>query len=87
LSRDVPHWFVIAQVDQFEGKVGALLGDLVDPVRGLFAEAAFSSRADHDADAGLLLLGNGALLLPGEERVKEAGALALISTNSLFVKV
>jgi len=32
----------IAQVDHLEGKVGALLGDLIYPVRGLFAEAAFS---------------------------------------------
>jgi uncharacterized protein (DUF2461 family) len=46
---------VIAQVDQFEDKVGTLLGDLVDPVRGLFAEAAFSGRADYDADAGLVV--------------------------------
>jgi hypothetical protein len=53
---------VIAQVDQLERKVGALLGDLVDPVRGLLAEAAFTGRADDDADAGLSLLGHGALL-------------------------
>jgi hypothetical protein len=44
---------VIAQVDQLEGEVAALLRDLVDSVRGLLAEAAFAGRADDDADAGL----------------------------------
>src|ERR1700682_5154443 len=68
---------VIAQVDELEGKVGALLGDLVDPVRGLFAEAAFSGRADHDAQSGLLLFGHG-VLLP-----TRLIALALDDTNKL----
>jgi hypothetical protein len=43
---------VVAQVYQFKGQVAALLGDAVDPVRGLVAEAAFAGGADDDADAG-----------------------------------
>jgi len=62
---------VIAQIDQVEGKLGALLGDFVDPVRGLFAEAAFSGRSNYDADAGLLVWwGHGVLLQSGKERIK-----------------
>jgi len=78
---------VIAQVDQVEGKLGALLGDLVDPVRGLFAEAAFSVEPITMPMRGCCCWVMGYSCNLGRKETKGRIALALIDTNNLFVQI